>query len=227
MADYYPVLARAVSRLAINDAQARREVYERAQAIVIAELRRQDLQISAPEIMRELAALETAIRRVEAESLSHQSQAPEGPTPPHLTATSSATADNDIGGRRESLAGNAAKVRPAPAQPKEIDTSKNRAEDATNDMGRMPELLGAMLVRTTFIVGMLAFIALIYIRGLVLVSEHVIGFPILIVVITMTLCVFILLPLAIIRKARIVPAIGFVLRYTYSLSRRIRFPYHT
>ena len=227
MADYYPVLARAVSRLAINDAQARREVYERAQTIVIAELRRQDLQISAPEIMRELAALETAIRRVEAESLSNQTQAPEGPTPPHLTATSAATADNDIGVRRERLAGNEAKVRPAPAQPKEIDTSKNRAEDATNDMGRMPELLGAMLVRTTFIVGMLAFIALIYIRGLVLVSEHVIGFPILIVVITMTLCVFILLPLAIFRKARIVPAVGFLLRYTYSLSRRIRFPDHT
>jgi len=227
MADYYPVLARAVSRLAINDAQARREVYERAQTIVIAELRRQVPQKSAPEIMRELAALETAIRRVEAESLSNQTQAPEGPTPPHLTATSAATADNDIGVRRESLAGNEAKVRPAPAQPKEIDTSKNRAEDATNDMGRMPELLGAMLVRTTFIVGMLAFIALIYIRGLVLVSEHVIGFPILIVVITMTLCVFILLPLAIFRKARIVPAVGFLLRYTYSLSRRIRFPDHT
>jgi hypothetical protein len=33
----------------------------------------------------------------------------------------------------------------------------------------------------------------------------------LIVVITMTLCVFILLPLAIFRKARIVPAIGFLL----------------
>ena len=227
MADYYPVLARAVSRLAINDAQARREVYERAQTIVIAELRRQDLQISAPEIMRELAAFETAIRRVEAESLSNQTQAPEGPTPPHLTATSAATADDDIGVRRERLAGNEAKVRPAPAQPKEIDTSKNRAEDATNDMGRMPELLGAMLVRTTFIVGMLAFIALNYIRGLVLVSEHVIRFPILIVVITMTLCVFILLPLAIFRKARIVPAVGFLLRYTYSLSRRIRFPDHT
>ena len=55
--DYYPILARAVSRLAINDAQARREVYERAQTIVIAELRRQDPQKSASETMRELAAL--------------------------------------------------------------------------------------------------------------------------------------------------------------------------
>ena len=173
MADYYPVLARAGSRLASNDAQARREGYERAQAIAVAELRRQDLQISAPEIMRELAALETTIRRVEVESLSNQTQAPESPTPPHLTATSAATADdgNDIGVRRESLAGNEAKVRPAPAQPKEIDTSKNRAKDAANDMGIMPELLGEMLIRTTFIVGMLAFIALIYIRGLVWVSN--------------------------------------------------------
>jgi len=222
MADYYPILARAVSRLAINDAQARREVYERAQTIVIAELRRQDPRKSAPEIMRELAALETAIRRVEVESLSSQSQGSERPTSTHLTAASAATADdgNDIGVRRESLAGNEIKIRPAPAQPKEIDTSKNRAEDATNDMGRMPELLGAMLVRTTFIVGMLAFIALVYIRGLVLVSKHVIGYPILIVVIALTLCVFILLPLTIFRKARIVPAIGFLLRHTYSVSRR-------
>ncbi len=222
MADYYPVLARAVSRLAINDAQARREVYERAQTIVIAELRRQDPRKSAPEIMRELAALETAIRRVEVESLSNQTRAPQGPTPPHPTATSAATADdgNDIGVRRESLAGNEAKVRPAAAQPREIDTSKNPVEDATDDMGRMPELLGAMLVRATFIVGILAFIALIYIRGLVLVSNHVIGYPILIVVITVTLGVFILLPLAIFRNARIVPAIGFMLRYKHSVSRR-------
>ena len=93
MADYYPVLARAGSRLASNDAQARREVYERAQAIAVAELRRQDLQISAPEIMRELAALETAIRRVEVESLSNQTRAPQGPLirrqllpPPRTTA---------------------------------------------------------------------------------------------------------------------------------------------
>ena len=87
-------------------------------------------------------------------------------------------------------------------------------------MGRMPELLGAMLVRTTFIVAMLAFIAFIYIRGLVLVFEDVIGYPILIIATTIMLCVFIVLPLAIFRKARFVPAIGFLSRCTHLLSRR-------
>lgn len=78
-----------------------------------------------------------------------------------------------------------------------------------------------MLVRTTFIVATLVFNAFIYIRGLVLVSEHVIRYPILIIVITIMLCVFIVLPLAVFRKARIVPAIGFLLRCTHLLSRRL------
>jgi hypothetical protein len=223
MADYYSVLARAVARLSINNAQARRDIYERAQTIVIAELHRQDPQRSAPEIMRELAALETAIGRVEAESLSAQTQAPEVPTPPHPTANRAAIAGagNDIRVSRESLTGNGITARPVPEQSQEIDSNQNRAELATDDMGRMPEWLGAMLVRTTFIVAMLVFIAFIYIRGLVLVSEDVIGYPILIGVITIMLCVFIVLPLAIFRKARIVPAIGFLSRCAHLLSRRL------
>lgn len=221
MADYYPVLARAVARLSINNAQTRRDIYERAQTIVIAELRRQDPQKSAPEIMRELAALETAIARLEAETLSTRTQAPEVPTPPHPTANraASAGAGNDIRVSRERLTGNGITARPVPEQSQVI--SRNRAELATDDMGRMPELLGAMLVRTAFIVAMLVFIAFIYIRGLVLVAEDVIGHPILIVVITIMLCVFIVLPLAIFRTARIVPAIGFLSRRMHLLSRRL------
>jgi hypothetical protein len=223
MADYYPVLARAVARLSINNAQARRDVYEHAQTIVIAELRRQDPQKSAPEIMRELAALETAIGRVEAESLFAQTQAPEVPTPPLPTANCAAIADDgyDFRVSRESLTGNGITARPVPEQSQEIDSSQSRAELATDDMGRMPELLGAMLVLTTFIVAMLAFIAFIDIRGLVLFSEQVIEYPILIAVIIIMLCLFIVLPLAVFRKARIVPAIGFLLRCTHLLSRRL------
>src|SRR5271167_3268189 len=118
MVDYYPVLARAVARLSINNAQARRDIYERAQTIVIVELRRQDPQKSAPEIMRELAALETAIGRVEAESLSARTQAPEVPTPPHLTANRAAIAGagNDIRVSRKSLTGNGITALPVPEQ---------------------------------------------------------------------------------------------------------------
>ena len=78
MADYYPILARAVSRLAINNAQARQEVYERVRTVLAAELSRQDPQKSTLEILRERSSLETAIRRVEAELLPSHTQTPKG-----------------------------------------------------------------------------------------------------------------------------------------------------
>ena len=65
MADYYPILARAVSRLATNTAQARQEVYEHARTILVAQLRSQDPELSALNIMSERVALEGAILRAE------------------------------------------------------------------------------------------------------------------------------------------------------------------
>ena len=56
MADYYPVLARAVSRLSENNAGTRHELYERARGIVLEELRKRDPEKLAPE----QAALEAA-----------------------------------------------------------------------------------------------------------------------------------------------------------------------
>ena len=69
MADYYPILARAVSRLATNNAQARQEVYGHARTILVAQLRSQDPELSALNIMSERVALEGAILRVETESV--------------------------------------------------------------------------------------------------------------------------------------------------------------
>jgi hypothetical protein len=73
MTDFYPVLARAVSRLASDNRQARQDLYAHARTILIAQLRGRDPQISAMEIMLEQAALEKAIRKLELESRPSQS----------------------------------------------------------------------------------------------------------------------------------------------------------
>ena len=67
MADFYPILARAVSRLATNNAHARQELYEHARTVLAAQLRRHDAQFSAPETISERIAFEAASLRLEAE----------------------------------------------------------------------------------------------------------------------------------------------------------------
>ena len=74
MVDYYPILARAVSGLATNGAQARQELFEHARTVLIAHLKRQDPQISAAESIAERIAFEAAILRLEAEWRSTQNQ---------------------------------------------------------------------------------------------------------------------------------------------------------
>lgn len=76
MADYYAILARAVSGLEINSAQARQEMYEHARTVLIAHLDRSDPQRSALEIISEWTAVETAVRRVEATSGSVRERIP-------------------------------------------------------------------------------------------------------------------------------------------------------
>lgn len=74
-ADYYPILAGAVSRLPTNSAQARQELYERARTILLAQLGRQE--ISELGAVGERVVLETAILKVEAEAQSQGEIAPE------------------------------------------------------------------------------------------------------------------------------------------------------
>ena len=77
MADYYSILARAVSRLATNNAQTRQELYEHARAILIAHLDRSDPKKSSLKSISEWSAFETAVRRVEAKSRSIGERSPE------------------------------------------------------------------------------------------------------------------------------------------------------
>jgi hypothetical protein len=68
MADYYPVLAHAVSRLAVNNAQTRQELYEHARTVLVAELERNNPERSTHAVLRERIDFETTVLRVEANS---------------------------------------------------------------------------------------------------------------------------------------------------------------
>ena len=66
MADYYPLIAKAVGLE--KSADARRALYDRARTALLAQLRGVEPALSEPDITRERLALEEAIRKVEAEA---------------------------------------------------------------------------------------------------------------------------------------------------------------
>src|SRR5262249_60517419 len=68
MADYHPLIARAVAGLERNTGDARRALYGRARTARVAQLRGVTPALSESDVTRERLALEEAIRKVEAES---------------------------------------------------------------------------------------------------------------------------------------------------------------
>src|SRR6185503_6853715 len=77
MADYYPLVAKAVAGLEKNTGEGRRLLYERARTALVAQLRgMNDPPLTEAEITRERLALEEAIRKVEAEAARRGRDAP-------------------------------------------------------------------------------------------------------------------------------------------------------
>ena len=68
MADYYPLIAKAVAGLERNTGEGRRALYERARTALVAQLRGVIPALSESDITRERLALEEAIRKVEGEA---------------------------------------------------------------------------------------------------------------------------------------------------------------
>ena len=68
MADYYPLISRAVAGLEKNNGENRRALYERARAALLAQLRGVTPALPETDITRERLALEESIRKVEAEA---------------------------------------------------------------------------------------------------------------------------------------------------------------
>src|SRR5438128_733726 len=68
MADYQPLIAKAVAGLEKSTGEARRSLYERARTALVTQLRGVVPALSESDITRERLALEEAIRKVEAEA---------------------------------------------------------------------------------------------------------------------------------------------------------------
>src|SRR5262249_10768853 len=94
MADYYPLIAKAVSGLEKSTGDTRRALYDRARTALLAQLRGVEPALSEPDITRERLALEEAIRKVEAEAARRSRGDPlparaDGPTDPPQEASPS------------------------------------------------------------------------------------------------------------------------------------------
>jgi hypothetical protein len=81
MADYYPLIARAVEALDKNTGENRRALYERARTALVAQLRGVVPALEEAEITRERLALEEAIRKIEAESARRAREETRAPPP--------------------------------------------------------------------------------------------------------------------------------------------------
>ena len=72
MADYYPLITRAVASLPQNTDEARRALYDRARNALVAQLRSNNPPLSESEISHERRLFEEAIRKVETEAFGNQ-----------------------------------------------------------------------------------------------------------------------------------------------------------
>src|SRR5450759_1115545 len=98
MADYYPLIARAVGGLDKNTGEIRRALYERARSALVNHLRSVDPPLNESDITRERLALEGATRKVEAEAAKRsRSDATDG-------TEDSAPSRDDFSGYREMVA---------------------------------------------------------------------------------------------------------------------------
>src|SRR6266700_2876556 len=80
MADYYPLIARAIAGLdPAAPGESRRALYERARAALIAQLRSVQPSLSESEITRERLSVEEAVRKVESEAAQRAREAARAP----------------------------------------------------------------------------------------------------------------------------------------------------
>jgi hypothetical protein len=116
MADFYFVLASAVSKLPIGAPQARQELYNHARTFLITQLHEKEPRVLGWEVIREQIALEAAIRKLEAQLLADQYRPLKELTSHQLTANHAAGPDVNM------------KPQPSMARDRRADTFQDRIE---------------------------------------------------------------------------------------------------
>src|SRR4029077_12754485 len=96
MADYHPLVARAVSGLDKKTGENRRALYERARPALVNQLRSVEPALDESDITRERLALEEAIRKVEADAVKR--------TRPDMPEQPPSLSDVGLRGFRETVA---------------------------------------------------------------------------------------------------------------------------
>ena len=96
MADYHPLISRAVAGLQQNSGENRRVLYERARTALLGQLRGIEPALDEADVTRERLALEEAIRQVEAESAASE--------PPRPAASNPSLRDQGLRDFRDTMA---------------------------------------------------------------------------------------------------------------------------
>jgi hypothetical protein len=207
MADYYPLIARAVSNLGSNTGKTRQALYERARTVLVAQLRGQDPPVPESDIMRESNALEAAIRKVDAEwsSFSNTKQGVPGPAPnpaaipgapiPLAVLNMDRVSDDELS--------QIAPVKPTAPDQKLPANLASVSANAIKTVGTI------MLSIACF--AAVVFIPVIFILGVTWVSVHVFTFLVSLVCVALMLCVLIFMPAALFRKTRFASVYGFLI----------------
>jgi len=102
MADYHPLISRAVAGLEKNTGENRRVLYERARAALVNQLRSIEPALDESDITRERLALEEAIRKVEADAAKRTREEEGGFAPPE--ARPPTLTNQGLRGFRETIA---------------------------------------------------------------------------------------------------------------------------
>src|SRR5664280_2936174 len=104
MADYHPLISRAVSGLDKNTGENRRALYERARSALVNQLRSVEPALDESDITRERLALEEAIRKVETEAAKRSRPDDEGLPEPAREEPRSSLRDQGLRDFRETVA---------------------------------------------------------------------------------------------------------------------------